>query len=707
MKYETLQAMVKTMFDDIKVVENKKLVLVIGNTGDGKSALVNYLAGSHLISKEIEKHEEIRMRNGTTTKRTTQNRVVVVAPGETEHTRIGHEVSSETLHPKVVEASQNDFYYCDCPGFLDNRGRDERLCAVLGTQLAIEFSKSIKAILVVVDFKKLEADNKGDYLQTLVATVMSLIGTDLEICNKSLYFIVTKERAFENNTYNKVIDGLYKLKNHIDGLLDYHPENLDLERKSTLLEWLILNAATNILIGDVLDNGECKANIVNRLIDSQPIEKKAFITASGNSPDKVTFNEMMSSIADDGLKLVSDLLDKPIEIEKEKKIKTIEESFINKKNEELLHLDEKFKESQAVKEFINEADRLIKDHREMLLDKNDARIKIIIEMQSMEKQIHNLLNEGEQPVSAYWVDTYDERNVYDSVYKGVENTKRFVYSNVPFSHVRQKCHLGTFEEITVSPNEGNFVGEYKTDRNIYGSCTVSIDILKKNQLDFKSTLEATKAKQGSLHLKITEIEDQIRIIEKDKRDCENRKLDAKSRNIENVEELRKKLSDQIYQDIRSTEERVKSHQHNIEEMTATLKLVKQRFTKQVPLFNMVEKICSFIRIDTDLIKKFNQKYNVLKQGNPELFIISNLTKDDVSSYVDEENGAYSNQQHITPPGEVPSSVFPVPSAPPPEINPYFTGVGRRSTSNFFGTEPTDVQEEQNQLSTSLQNHLMP
>ena len=111
----------------------QQLVIVIGNTGAGKSTFINLLHGCEL---------EMVKKADTTTKKL----IVRVTEGSSlpELMTIGHTKQSETFTPVVKGAEGSigpGFAFADCPGFLDNRGfeisargpRDDSVVTILRT----------------------------------------------------------------------------------------------------------------------------------------------------------------------------------------------------------------------------------------------------------------------------------------------------------------------------------------------------------------------------------------------------------------------------------------------------------------------------------------------------------------------------------------------------------------------------------------------
>ena len=107
----------------LKSSKDKDITLTVGVTGAGKSTCVNYLLGSEL--------EEYERGDG---------KAVRVKEGSIEFTKIGQTQDSQTLVPQVLSNSEF-LVLCDCPGFLENRGPEEAICASVNINLVIQLSK--------------------------------------------------------------------------------------------------------------------------------------------------------------------------------------------------------------------------------------------------------------------------------------------------------------------------------------------------------------------------------------------------------------------------------------------------------------------------------------------------------------------------------------------------------------------------------------
>jgi energy-coupling factor transporter ATP-binding protein EcfA2 len=139
-------------------------VIILGNTGAGKSTFINYLAGCELEVKRIKGRRKLEVR-GT-------------ASGgvRDEVTPIGHG-GSQTFMPQI--ASVGDRVYCDCPGFSDNRGAEINIVNAVNIKQALSQAKSLR-LVVLVDYRSLDVD-RGNSFQALLRTLTDLLGSEATI----------------------------------------------------------------------------------------------------------------------------------------------------------------------------------------------------------------------------------------------------------------------------------------------------------------------------------------------------------------------------------------------------------------------------------------------------------------------------------------------------------------------------------------------
>jgi ABC-type cobalamin/Fe3+-siderophores transport system ATPase subunit len=85
----------------------EKCVVLIGDTGEGKTTLLNYIANNQLkgVLTSLDNH-------------------IIKAVEPSEHMKIGTGPSSETNFPQKWESPEGILFW-DCPGFRDTNGLEQ------------------------------------------------------------------------------------------------------------------------------------------------------------------------------------------------------------------------------------------------------------------------------------------------------------------------------------------------------------------------------------------------------------------------------------------------------------------------------------------------------------------------------------------------------------------------------------------------------
>jgi tetratricopeptide (TPR) repeat protein len=162
-----------------KKAAEKNVLLFIGNTGAGKSTTANYLAGCKMENQMLE---------GSIAK------VMVVVPPEQGGTipevmPIGHTKVSKTFMPHIeTPPGVDQMTYCDCPGFLDNRGAEINIANAVNIRAAIKQAASVK-VLILINYFTLLAD-RGRGLKDVLKICANLFGKPENlVTNKSSLLI--------------------------------------------------------------------------------------------------------------------------------------------------------------------------------------------------------------------------------------------------------------------------------------------------------------------------------------------------------------------------------------------------------------------------------------------------------------------------------------------------------------------------------------
>ena len=148
--------------------DHKELTVFIGNTGSGKSTMINYLYGCKM-QRIVPSALGI---NGL-------EKIVVVKPVSTGGTvdeimPIGHLKQSMTFMPQI-ETDKAGITYCDCPGFLDNRGFEINTANAVNIKNVFIRAKSVKVVMLI-NYHSLLAD-RGRGLSDMIKISCSLFGS--------------------------------------------------------------------------------------------------------------------------------------------------------------------------------------------------------------------------------------------------------------------------------------------------------------------------------------------------------------------------------------------------------------------------------------------------------------------------------------------------------------------------------------------------
>ena len=243
----------------------KQAVIVIGNTGAGKSTFVNHLLGCEMMKKSPR---ELGMKG--------VGKVVVVRSAAEggpldEIMPIGHTKISKTFVPQVQEdLTHAELVYCDCPGFLDNRGAEVNIANAVNIRRLLQSSSDVR-VIVLINYHSLKAD-RGRGLRETLEICTQLFGSSAQLVRHrgSLLLGITQVPSDEAD-----LEGLR------EWLLEDSPAVM-----SSLCEQLFLYDPIDDRSGDYLS----RASFVATLRDLQVIPRrdagKLFHTVLTDSDEK-------------------------------------------------------------------------------------------------------------------------------------------------------------------------------------------------------------------------------------------------------------------------------------------------------------------------------------------------------------------------------------------------------------------------------------
>mmetsp|Transcript_16251 Transcript_16251/g.24482 ORF Transcript_16251/g.24482 Transcript_16251/m.24482 type:complete len:567 (-) Transcript_16251:142-1842(-) len=127
----------------------KDLVLIVGNTGAGKSTFVNYLMGKQM--------REVKVKNSMEKGFTCDNPIM----------EIGHGFQSQTSFPESCSDPTVNLTYCDCPGFMDNRGVVFDITNMYALTRMAQKARSVKGVVIIINYHALLSDHARGLRETL------------------------------------------------------------------------------------------------------------------------------------------------------------------------------------------------------------------------------------------------------------------------------------------------------------------------------------------------------------------------------------------------------------------------------------------------------------------------------------------------------------------------------------------------------------
>ena len=135
-----------------ELAKGKTAVMVIGNTGAGKSTFVNYMLNCTL--------EKVLLAGG--------EKVYVVSEKSPikEVMPIGHSKTSCSFMPELAEAIDMNAIVVDCPGFIDNRGAEISIANAANIKAVMAMANGVTLVLLL-NYHSLKADRGRGQLELL------------------------------------------------------------------------------------------------------------------------------------------------------------------------------------------------------------------------------------------------------------------------------------------------------------------------------------------------------------------------------------------------------------------------------------------------------------------------------------------------------------------------------------------------------------
>jgi|GEM_PF-2040185 len=242
-----LLELMKVTQEKAQASRGKKISLLLGLTGDGKTTTLYRITGVDLV----EEADEFGFGSC----------VRVADPAQEIHGKIGNTEESETLFPDIAEIQ--NLTLCDLPGYGDTRDGlniSKKLCSVAALPLIIKQADSISGLIICCNVRKVFGKTKGHQLRELSRAISDTIASREILSLDNIQFVLT----------------------HVPKTMDVAGFKKSVEQK--------INAKKELI--------QLKVDLCNQLVNEMPLKKgatpdeiKGLIEGMGNDGSDLGGNE--------------------------------------------------------------------------------------------------------------------------------------------------------------------------------------------------------------------------------------------------------------------------------------------------------------------------------------------------------------------------------------------------------------------------------
>lgn len=163
-----------------RVGNTQRAIFVCGDTGAGKSTLINYLTGQELIPVKVPN----------------RNTYTINTKDASPHIPIGHGRTAQTKMPKVALDNDTGLLYVDTPGFKDTQGSKVDIKNTFAINKFFNSTKEVK-IIVVVEESEILGGSRGQAFIDLMHTLHTRFKNRDKLIN-SIAIVISKSKDISN-----------------------------------------------------------------------------------------------------------------------------------------------------------------------------------------------------------------------------------------------------------------------------------------------------------------------------------------------------------------------------------------------------------------------------------------------------------------------------------------------------------------------------
>lgn len=268
-----MMTLLKPILEAAKQAEGKKVVYVMGVTGDGKSTLLNYLNGTN-----YEKGEDDFLNDKPEWNENLKPEVCETGNG-----------GSTTKVPKLIDVAGLEFNYCDMPGSSDSDGRADNIAGAFCPYFINKNAAKVKGIVWVLNVQQFTA-TRGEKVKEILANLLAISDGNLADLAESITIVATRAHSeLKSEAILKGLSNLIKSRNITD------PKQIEL--LNNLLGRLQLDTS-RIVISNVFDHTGENRRLIHQSVAKMVERETSTYDFSAYSKDQRKFEKHLVKAAE-------------------------------------------------------------------------------------------------------------------------------------------------------------------------------------------------------------------------------------------------------------------------------------------------------------------------------------------------------------------------------------------------------------------------